>query len=75
MRCTFGRDLVLCVWWTPRANLIRCSRCSRPSATPSLSASPSKDSMARVSPRPPPFTTVPLGAASGSQSGSWTGPS
>ncbi|EJF65013.1 hypothetical protein DICSQDRAFT_124344 [Dichomitus squalens LYAD-421 SS1] len=34
----------------------------RPSATPSLSASPSKDSMARVSPRPPPFTTVPLGS-------------
>ncbi|OBZ71060.1 Transcriptional adapter ADA2 [Grifola frondosa] len=32
----------------------------RPSATPSLSASPSKDSLARVSPRPPPFTTAPL---------------
>ncbi|KAH9948626.1 hypothetical protein B0H21DRAFT_689706 [Amylocystis lapponica] len=33
---------------------------SRPSATPSLSASPSKESQARVSPRPPPFTTAPL---------------
>ncbi|KAI0919958.1 hypothetical protein AcV5_001894 [Taiwanofungus camphoratus] len=32
----------------------------RPSATPSLSASPSKESQARVSPRPPPFTTAPL---------------
>ncbi|KAH9929573.1 uncharacterized protein BXZ73DRAFT_90420 [Epithele typhae] len=34
----------------------------RPSAPPTLSASPSKDSMARVSPRPPPFTNVPLGS-------------
>ncbi|EMD33782.1 hypothetical protein CERSUDRAFT_142113 [Gelatoporia subvermispora B] len=33
---------------------------SRPSATPSLSASPSKESQLRVSPRPPPFTTAPL---------------
>ncbi|KAL6301252.1 hypothetical protein BKA93DRAFT_828374 [Sparassis latifolia] len=32
---------------------------SRPSATPSLSASPSKESQAVVSTRPPPFTTVP----------------
>ncbi|CCL99652.1 uncharacterized protein FIBRA_01672 [Fibroporia radiculosa] len=32
----------------------------RPSATPTLSASPSKDSQLRVSPRPPPFTTAPL---------------
>ncbi|KAI0633529.1 hypothetical protein C8Q77DRAFT_1057652 [Trametes polyzona] len=39
---------------------------ARPSATPTLSASPSKESMAR-SPRPPPFTTVPL-ASSGSAS-------
>ncbi|KAI0645860.1 hypothetical protein C8Q79DRAFT_926977 [Trametes meyenii] len=36
----------------------------RPSATPTLSASPSKDSMNRISPRPPPFTTVPLASAS-----------
>ncbi|OCH88639.1 SWIRM-domain-containing protein [Obba rivulosa] len=33
---------------------------SRPSATPSLSASPSKESQLGVSPRPPPFTTTPL---------------
>ncbi|RDX54934.1 SWIRM-domain-containing protein [Lentinus brumalis] len=55
---------------------------SRLSATPSLSTSPSKDSQARVSPRPPPFTTVPLGSASSSQAtlptlgtsgGSWPG--
>ncbi|KAF9818139.1 hypothetical protein IEO21_02981 [Rhodonia placenta] len=36
----------------------------RPSATPSLSASPSKESHALVSPRPPPFTTAPLGMSS-----------
>ncbi|KAI1795521.1 hypothetical protein LXA43DRAFT_1090692 [Ganoderma leucocontextum] len=54
---------------------------SRPTAPPSLSASPSKDSTARVSPRPPPFTTVPLGsnASSGSQNSlpaqPWPGPS
>jgi len=33
---------------------------SRPSATPSLSASPSKESHVQASPRPPPFTTAPL---------------
>jgi len=37
---------------------------SRPSATPSLSASPSKESQMRLSPRPPPFTTTPLGSFS-----------
>ncbi|KAI0743981.1 hypothetical protein C8Q80DRAFT_1106670 [Daedaleopsis nitida] len=41
----------------------------RPSATPSLSASPSKDSfIAQISPRPPPFTTAPLASSSGSWS-------
>ncbi|KAH9858910.1 hypothetical protein C2E23DRAFT_768628 [Lenzites betulinus] len=40
----------------------------RPSATPTLNASPSKDATTR-SPRPPPFTTVPL------VSGSWPPPS
>ncbi|KZT71728.1 hypothetical protein DAEQUDRAFT_755577 [Daedalea quercina L-15889] len=37
---------------------------TRPSATPTLSASPSKESQARASPRPPPFTTAPLGSFS-----------
>ncbi|PCH35998.1 SWIRM-domain-containing protein [Wolfiporia cocos MD-104 SS10] len=41
---------------------------ARPSATPSISASPSKDSFARPSPRPPPFTTAPLGFSSTSAS-------
>ncbi|KAJ2987928.1 hypothetical protein NUW54_g9278 [Trametes sanguinea] len=50
---------------------------NRPSATPTLSASPSKESTNRISPRPPPFTTVPLVSSSSlpnmqhSQSGSW----
>ncbi|KAI0368299.1 hypothetical protein BV20DRAFT_969344 [Pilatotrama ljubarskyi] len=54
----------------------------RPSATPTLSASPSKESNARISPRPPPFTTVPLVSASSSSniqhsqsSSSWPPPS
>ncbi|KAI0759856.1 hypothetical protein BD413DRAFT_487174 [Trametes elegans] len=55
----------------------------RPSATPTLSASPSKESAMRISPRPPPFTTVPLVSATSaasshhrSQSGSsWPAPS
>ncbi|TFY58745.1 hypothetical protein EVJ58_g6225 [Rhodofomes roseus] len=37
---------------------------SRPSATPSLSASPSKESQMQSSPRPLPFTTTPLGSFS-----------
>lgn len=38
---------------------------SRPSATPSISASPSKESQqVQPSPRPPPFTTTPLGSFS-----------
>ncbi|KAI0733033.1 hypothetical protein C8Q72DRAFT_773180 [Fomitopsis betulina] len=38
---------------------------SRPSATPSMSASPSKESLpVHPSPRPPPFTTTPLGSFS-----------
>ncbi|KAI0663373.1 hypothetical protein C8Q70DRAFT_1111417 [Cubamyces menziesii] len=54
----------------------------RPSATPTLSASPSKESTNRISPRPPPFTTVPLVSSSSASniqhsqpSSSWPPPS
>ncbi|KAI8993956.1 hypothetical protein BD414DRAFT_436331 [Trametes punicea] len=55
---------------------------NRPSATPTLSASPSKESTNRISPRPPPFTTVPLVSSSpvsnmqhSQSSSSWQPPS
>ncbi|EIW62794.1 chromatin-binding transcription regulator ADA2 [Trametes versicolor FP-101664 SS1] len=46
----------------------------RPSATPGLSASPSKESTVR-SPRPPPFTTVPLASAGSASNAQYSQPS
>ncbi len=46
----------------------------RPSATPTLSASPSKESTVR-SPRPPPFTTVPLASAGSASNAQYSQPS